>query len=166
MVRNALAGQGKGHLIRCTEDVRVILLEAPQPRQAPQTARGLCPVQGPEVRQSQGQLPPGSGPVGEHQAEGGGEGSAVWGTPAPEDRSAARQLAAPPGTITAAFHVPSVSCQSHSSPSGPCLAPRGFSVTTMTDISYCAPSVTGAEWKQELRQQLQALDVTQEEAGA
>lgn len=166
MVRNVLVGQGKGHLIRCTEDVCVILLEAPQPRQAPQTARGLRPVQGPEVRQSQGQLPPGSGPVGEHQAEGGGEGSAVWGTAAPEHCSSACQLAALPGTITAAFRMASVSCQSHSSPLGPCLAPRGFSVMTMTDIRYCAQSVTGAERKQELRQQLQALDVTEEEAGA
>lgn len=57
---------GKGHLIWCTEDMGVILLEAPKPGQAPQAARGLSPVQGPEVGQSQGQLSPGSGPVGEH----------------------------------------------------------------------------------------------------
>lgn len=43
-------------LIWCTEDVSIVLLEAPQPRQSPQTARGLSPVQGPEVCQSQGQL--------------------------------------------------------------------------------------------------------------
>lgn len=61
----------KGHLIRCTEDVSVILLEAPQPGQSPETARGLGPVQGPEVCQSQRQLSPGSGPVSEHQAEDG-----------------------------------------------------------------------------------------------
>ena len=67
--RNALVELGKGHLIRCTEDVSVILLEAPQPGQSPQTARGLGPVQGPEVRQAQGKLSPGSGPVSEHQAE-------------------------------------------------------------------------------------------------
>lgn len=65
----ALVELGKGHLIGCTEDVSVILLETPQPGQSPQTARGLSPVQGPEVCQSQGQLSPGSGPVGEHQAE-------------------------------------------------------------------------------------------------
>lgn len=70
--RRRFAGRaGGGHLIRGTEDVGVILLEAPQPRQPPQAAGGLGPVQGPEVRQPQGQLSPGSGPVGEHQAEGG-----------------------------------------------------------------------------------------------
>lgn len=68
-LRNALVELGKSHLIGCTEDVSVILLEAPQPGQSPQTARGLGPVQGPEVGQSQGQLSRGSGPVGEHQAE-------------------------------------------------------------------------------------------------
>lgn len=57
------------HLIWCTEDVSIILLEAPQPGQSSQTARSLGPVKGPKVCQSQGQLSPGSGPVGEHQAE-------------------------------------------------------------------------------------------------
>lgn len=50
----ALEQLGKRHLIWCTEDVGVILLEAPQPGQSPQTARGLGPVQDPEVRQAQG----------------------------------------------------------------------------------------------------------------
>lgn len=67
--RQALVELGKGHLVWCTEDVSVILLEAPQPGQSSQTARNLCPVQGPKVCQSQGQLSPRSGPVGEHQAE-------------------------------------------------------------------------------------------------
>lgn len=40
-------------LIRCTEDVSIILLEAPQPSQSPETTRGLSPVQGPEVCQSE-----------------------------------------------------------------------------------------------------------------
>lgn len=70
---NTLVELGKGHLIWCTEDVSVVLLEAPQPGQSPQTTRGLSPVQGPEVSQSQGQLSPGSGPVSEHQAKDG-----VW----------------------------------------------------------------------------------------
>lgn len=68
-LRNALVEQGKGHLIRCTEDVSIILLEAPQPSQSPETTRGLSPVQGPEVCQSEGKLSPGSRPVGKHQAE-------------------------------------------------------------------------------------------------
>lgn len=68
-LENALVELGKGHLIQCTEDVSIILLEAPQPGQSSQTTRGLCPVQGPKVCQSQGQLLPGSGPVGKHQTE-------------------------------------------------------------------------------------------------
>lgn len=72
-LRTALVELGKGHLIWCTEDVSIILLEAPQPGQSPQTTRGLSPVQDPKVCQSQRQLSPGSGPVSEHQAKDG-----VW----------------------------------------------------------------------------------------
>lgn len=73
MVRKCSGELGKGHLIWCTEDVSIVLLEAPQPGQSPYTAGGLGPVEGPEVGQSQRQLSPGSGPMSEHQAEDG-----VW----------------------------------------------------------------------------------------
>lgn len=34
-MEGALVGLGKGHLIGCTEDVSVVLLETPQPGQSP-----------------------------------------------------------------------------------------------------------------------------------
>lgn len=56
------------HLVHGAEDVGIVLLEAPDPRQPRQGPRGLVAMEHPEVGQPQGQLPPGSGPVGEHEA--------------------------------------------------------------------------------------------------
>lgn len=60
--------QGDRHLLQSAENVGIILLEAPDPRQPCQGPGGLVAVQDPKIRQAQGQLPPGARPVGEHQA--------------------------------------------------------------------------------------------------
>lgn len=60
--------RGDGHLLQRAENVGIVLLEAPDPRQPCQGPGGLVAVQDPKIRQAQGQLPPGARPVGEHQA--------------------------------------------------------------------------------------------------
>lgn len=117
-----------GYLIRGAEDVRVVLLEAPQPGQASQGAGGLGPVKGPKVCQSQGQLPPGSGPVGEHQAEIGVGRVSGTGEASPEDcllsRQSAKDLSGPAKPSTP--------------PSEPYVTQGECSVVT-TDSIRCAP---------------------------
>lgn len=147
MGNDALEEPGTGHLIRRTEDVSIILLEAPQPCQAPQAARGLGPVQGPEVRQAQGQLSPGSGPMGEHQAEDGVAGVSSAGNTRSEDCSCACPLASSPCIATNALCVSSESCQSHASQ--PCLAPGVHLSNNNRHQLLCPSAVTGTEVKQE-----------------
>lgn len=60
--------RGDTHLLQCTEDVCIVLLEAPHTCQAGQGAGGLIAMQHPKVSQAQRQLPPRSWPVGEHEA--------------------------------------------------------------------------------------------------